>query len=569
MAWAIPVIQEIVMSDKQFGNIELRDVFEVEKLQEIQDAFAESTGFATVFSDVNGNRITKPSKLCRLCSEIVKGTEKGRERCRKSDMAFSYEADDVEIRKCTSAGLIDAVVWIKLFGRPIGKWSIGQIIDKKEDIEQLVSYADVIGVDREEYRKALEEVERFSMEQIENTCKYLSLLAKMLSEMAEANLMNKIELRKRKRAEKKHMDAKKYYKMLFKSMLNGYAIHEMIYDEEGNPLDYRFIDVNPAFEKLTNQKKEDVIGKTILEVSPDIEKFWIERYGRVQSTGEPMTFTSYSAELDRFYEVYAFRPSEGMFATIFNDVTDKMEAQEKVHQKQRLESIGTLAGGVAHEINNPINGIINYGQLILDSEDTNEENREYVTEIIRESERISSIVRNLLRFSRFERENHSLARIEDIIDTTVSLVKAIFRNDQITVRVSTGKDMHPVKCRSNQIQQVLMNLLINSRDSLNRKYPTYHADKVIDLSCYEVEIDGSIWMRITIEDRGVGIPKDVQPKIFEPFFTTKTKDEGTGLGLSISHGIISDHKGRLYFKSIEDKFTRFYIELPVDNGWQL
>ena len=556
------------MADKQFDKLELRDVFEVEKLQEIQNAFTDATGFAAVFSDIQGNRITEASGLCRLCSKIIKGTDLGKVNCKVSDLSFIPSSDDVEIKKCSSAGLIDAVVWIKLFGRPIGKWSIGQVIEENEDMEALISYADEIGVDREEYRKALMEVKRFPMKQIESTCNYLSLSAKMLSAMAEANIKNRVEIRKRISAEKKLADSNEYYKLLFTSMLNGYAVHEMIYDDEGNPANYKFIDVNPAFEKLTNQKREDVVGKTILDISPNIEKFWLERYGKVQKTGEPISFTSYSADLDRFYEVYAFRPQKGRFATIFNDVTEKMEVQEKMHQQQRLESIGTLAGGVAHEINNPINGIINYGQLILDSNDCNEENREYVTEIIRESDRISSIVKSLLQFSRYDSHNHSLARVEDIINNAVTLTRTIFKKDHISLNVTMQKDLHPIKCRSNQIQQVLINLLINAGDSMKLKYPQYNENKVIYIDCSEVESDGASWMRITIEDRGVGIPRNIQSKIFEPFFTTKQKNDGTGLGLSISYGIITDHKGKLYFKSCEDKYTKFFIELPVDNGWE-
>ncbi|MBN1624053.1 MAG: PocR ligand-binding domain-containing protein [Clostridia bacterium] len=557
------------MTNGQFDNLGLREIFGAEKLQVIQEAFTLATGFAAVFADVQGNRITKSSGECRLCTNIIKRTEIGLMKCLESDHLFTTATENVQIRKCLGSGLIDAVVWIKLFGRPIGKWCIGQVMDEKEDIEKMLGYADVIGVSREEYRNALNEVKRFSMEQIENTCRYLDVSGKMLSDMAESDIANRIELRKREKAEAELAQSNEYYKLLYTSMLNGYAIHEMIYDGEGKPVNYRFIDVNPAFEKLTNQKREDVVGKTILDVSPKIEKFWIERYGKVQKTGESITFTSYTAELERFYEVYAFRPQEGRFATIFNDVTEKMEAQEKAHQKQRLDSIGILAGGVAHEINNPINGIINYGQLLLDSNECGEENREYVTEIIKESGRISSIVKNLLQFSRYDSQNHSLARVEDIINNAVTLTRTILKSDQITINVSMQKDMHPVKCRSNQIQQVIINLLINARDSLNKRYPGYNTNKVIMLDCQEVETDGTTWMTITIEDKGVGIPKSIQSNIFEPFFTTKSKNEGTGLGLSISHGIIAEHKGRLNFKSAEGKYTKFFVELPIDNGWEL
>ncbi|MCP5495371.1 MAG: PAS domain-containing protein [Leptospiraceae bacterium] len=115
----------------------------------------------------------------------------------------------------------------------------------------------------------------------------------------------------------------KTLKLLFQEMTSGCAVHEMIYDETGNPIDYRFLDVNPAFEKLTGLKKEDIIGKRVLDVMPGTEDYWIQKYGKVATDGEPMKFENYSQEIDRYYEVVAYSPKKGYFAVIFNDITDQ------------------------------------------------------------------------------------------------------------------------------------------------------------------------------------------------------------------------------------------------------
>jgi PAS domain S-box-containing protein len=262
--------------------------------------------------------------------------------------------------------------------------------------------------------------------------------------------------------------------------------------------------------------------------------------------------------------------------TTIEDITERKRLEEEkikmeahLNQQQRLESIGTLAGGVAHEINNPINGIMNYGQLILESSDADNENSEYAKEIINESKRIAAIVENLLRFSRNEKQGHSFANINDIIEQTLSLIKTVIKHDQIDLRIDIPEGLPKLKCRSQQIQQVIMNLLTNARDALNDKYPEYNEDKLVKLYCKQFKKDNRRWLRITIEDHGNGIPEAMQENIFEPFFTSKSRDKGTGLGLSISYGIVKEHHGELTFETKEGEYTRFYLDLPVDNGWNL
>jgi two-component system CheB/CheR fusion protein len=130
------------------------------------------------------------------------------------------------------------------------------------------------------------------------------------------------------------------YRTLFQEMLDGFARHEIICDELGKPIDYRFLDVNPAFERLTGLKRDDLIGRSILEVLPGTEKHWIETYGRVALTGEPAFFEEYSAELNRYFEVRAFRTAVNQFACIFADITDRKQAERDMQAlKTRIEFI--------------------------------------------------------------------------------------------------------------------------------------------------------------------------------------------------------------------------------------
>lgn len=260
----------------------------------------------------------------------------------------------------------------------------------------------------------------------------------------------------------------------------------------------------------------------------------------------------------------------------FQDITERKRMEEEklgleahLRQQQKLEAIGTLASGIAHEINNPINGIMNFAQLIDDRLEPESPLREFAVEIGRETERVSAIVRNLLTFARQEKESHSPARIVDIVNDSISLVGTIIRRDQIALEVDMPDDLPKFKCRSQQIQQVVMNLLTNARDALNERYPEHDPDKIMKVTVRPLEKEDRPWVRVTVEDHGAGVPDEISDRIFDPFFTTKDRTKGTGLGLSISHGIVQDHHGELFFESEAGRCTRFHLDLPVDNDWSL
>jgi signal transduction histidine kinase len=241
----------------------------------------------------------------------------------------------------------------------------------------------------------------------------------------------------------------------------------------------------------------------------------------------------------------------------------RLELESKLRQQQKLESIGLLAGGVAHEINNPVNGIMNYGQLILDSENIDEDTRTFASEIVHESERVSGIVSNLLKFSRHGRKTRIPVEFKDILERTLSLVNMVFKKDNIKIITDIKDDLPKVKCNPQEIQQVLLNLITNSRDALNKKYAGEDGNKTVTISMDKMNKDGGDYLEVVVEDFGMGIDPEILDRLFDPFFTTKGPGEGTGLGLSISYGIIEEHGGALWVESEKGKYTRFHIELPL------
>lgn len=256
----------------------------------------------------------------------------------------------------------------------------------------------------------------------------------------------------------------------------------------------------------------------------------------------------------------------------FHDITDRVllakqnsEMDAYVRNQQKLQSIGTLASGVAHEINNPINGIMNYSQVIIDNLDDKSQAENCAKEIIHEAERVSDIVQNLLGFSRPNQVSFEDVDVKEIIEQTLSLVRATVRHDRIDLQLDIPDDLPNVRCRSSQIQQVIMNLVTNARDSLNAKYPGTDKNKILNIIVKQTVVEENQFIRITIEDLGTGIPTTVQNRIFDPFFTTKSRDKGTGLGLAISYSIAKEHKGSITFDTKVGEYTRFHLDLPIKN----
>lgn len=252
------------------------------------------------------------------------------------------------------------------------------------------------------------------------------------------------------------------------------------------------------------------------------------------------------------------------FALIhISDITKEIFVQQQLIQREKMASVGELAAGVAHEINNPINGVINYAQLLIDEDQEQGDEAGIPRRIMKEAERVAKIVKNLLSFSRETEDAPTPVTIQDIVSDTIELVEMRFNNDGIQLGIDIPDDLPGVIVNRHKIQQVFLNLLSNAHYALNEKFSEFDANKVITIKGEATEVNGEKYSRIKIQDQGIGIPEEIIEKICDPFFSTKPSGEGTGLGLSISFGIIKDQGGNLLFESIEGEYTRVIVDLPA------
>ena len=367
------------------------------------------------------------------------------------------------------------------------------------------------------------------------------------------------------------------YQTLFREMLDGFALHEIICDARGRPVDYRFLAVNPAFEHLTGLKASSVVGRTVREVMPEIEPYWIETYGKVALTGEPAFFENDSAELKKHFEVTAFQPAVNQFACIFTDITDRQKVKEEkakldaqLQQAQKMESIGSLAGGIAHDLNNILFPISGLSEMLLDDMPADTPVHKSVEQIHKSAKRGSDLVKQILAFSRQSNPQKLPIRIQPILKEALKLAQAtIPRNIEVNSHISTDCGM--VSADPTQIHQIAMNLITNAFHAVEKTGGTIQIElkSVAAIPFGEKDelpfpaIQSGRYACIAVSDTGIGINKSVIDKIFDPYFTTKELGKGTGLGLSVVHGIVKEHGGDIRVYSEVGKGTAFHVYLPL------
>ncbi len=239
------------------------------------------------------------------------------------------------------------------------------------------------------------------------------------------------------------------------------------------------------------------------------------------------------------------------FTAVIHDISDRKEMQTKLAQAERLAAVGELAAGVAHEVNNPINTVINCAQLIQDGDAPGEN----CATIIEEGQRIAEIVQSLLQFARDDRDRPQPTSLDDVVQRTLRLIAENLKRHGIGLEVAVPEHLPQVHARPQQIQQVLLNLLINAKDALVNAAQDHR----------RVRISAAARDRgaeLVVADNGPGVPEKLGARIFEPFVTTKRARGGTGLGLSISKSIVEGYGGTLTVDSAAGHGATFRVWLP-------
>lgn len=241
-------------------------------------------------------------------------------------------------------------------------------------------------------------------------------------------------------------------------------------------------------------------------------------------------------------------------ALTLHDTTEAVLMRERLFQSEKMASVGQLVSGVAHELNNPLTGILGFAQLLL-ARALDPDSRRYVETIAGEAERASKIVQNLLSFARRRRPEKTLVNLTTLVERVLELREYELRVHDIAVHRDYAPDLPPCFVDPHQIQQVLLNVLINAEQAVK----SGRGPRRITVRTASV----AGWVRVTVQDNGPGIPPEHLRRVFDPFFTTKPVGEGTGLGLTISFGIVEEHHGRISVDSRPGEGATVTIDLPI------
>ena len=505
----------------------------------------------------------------------------------------------------------------------------------------------------------------------------------------------------RKRAEEALRESELRLRLSIDNMLEAYALHEAIFDEKGKMVDYRFLEFNPAAQKISNMAREEIVGRTALELYPHIaERGLMDRYADVMATGVPAVVDDFyyaGDKLDKVLDISCFRIDDRHFVCVFRDITERKrtekalseteakfrrilestplpiaymnnngsityrndrfvqvfgyseaevptvaewwsraypdekyrqwvtqnwdaavkqaaetgkdiesaeyqvtckdgrlrkiiisgtmindnllatfiditerkQMEERLRQSQKIEAVGQLAGGVAHDFNNMLGVILGHVEMAIDIVDPEKALHANLQEIKKAAVRSSNLTQQLLAFARKQVVSPKVVDLNETIEGTLKMLRRLIGED-VHLNWLPGAALSPINIDPSQIDQILANLCVNARDaiagvgkitietgniSINDEYCADHPDF----------LPGDYAMLI-VSDNGCGIDKETLGKIFEPFFTTKEMGKGTGLGLATIYGIVKQNNGFINVYSEPGQGTIFRIYLPRHLG---
>jgi len=382
---------------------------------------------------------------------------------------------------------------------------------------------------------------------------------RLVNKLEKKMLDLETEVARRKHAEEKLRQSEEKYRTLFEATADGILIADM----ETRQFQY----ANPAMCRMLGYTEEELRTMDVAAIHPKEDLQRVVAEFEAQARGYKTLATDIPCLRKDGTIVYADINTVSIIVDgrrcnsgFFRDITMRRQAEQKALVNAKLASVGELVAGVAHEVNNPLTGIIGYAQLLAERQDVPQNVKEDLQKIYEESQRTVRIVQNLLRFARQYKPEKSLVNINELLERTLELEAYKLRTSNIGLSTKLAANPPLILADYNQIQQVILNIVTNAEQSIadiRRKGKITLTTVVI-----------ADYVRISISDNGPGISPANMIKIFDPFFTTKSESGGSGLGLSVCHGIITEHGGNIYAESTLGKGTTFIIELPIATGAQ-
>jgi PAS domain S-box-containing protein len=394
--------------------------------------------------------------------------------------------------------------------------------------------------------------------------------------LAKISLIIK-DITERKKTELALQESEEKYRCLFENVPNAFAYCRIVNDEEGKPVDFVYLEVNEAFEKLTGTKKVDIIGRKATEAITGLRENHpelFEIFGRVAKTGKTEHFEINFKPLGFWLSIFVYCPKKGSFATVFENITEQkqiekklkeysegleitvatrtqelMEANDRLVKAERFAAIGELAGMIGHDLRNPLTAIKNAVYYLDRKQGTSMDakTKEMFKIIDRSVEHANKIIGNLLEYSKEITLEIEEATPKSLLDYILLMIQI---PNHIKIMDRT-QDEPTIWVDSNKMERVFINLIKNAIDAMPEK-------GTLTISSRS---DGEN-VEFSFADTGTGMSEQTKSKIFMPLFTTKA--QGMGFGLAICKRIIEAHGGRITVESSLSKGTTFIVTLPIE-----
>ncbi|UPU36201.1 response regulator [Geomonas paludis] len=354
------------------------------------------------------------------------------------------------------------------------------------------------------------------------------------------------------------------YRLLFENMGNGFALLKMLLGPMGAPADFRFVEVNPAFEAFTGRSEEDLVGGTMLELLPDFESSQLESLGQLAREGTPLFLERYFFN-GKWCQVWLFRPKPGYCGMIINDITKQQLLEDKLRQAIKMESVGRLAGGVAHEFNNMLSVIIGYTEMLGMEYHSHRRIADNLHEICEAAQRCRDLTAQLLCFSRQQLVSPQTIDVNEAFGELARKVSCLAgRRTRMSLKLC--RESWPVRIDPAQLEEIVANIVSNAGaampDGGDLVIGTENVTVGEEVCSANIDAAPGEYLEIAISDSGHGMDPETCRRVFDPFFTTREVGQGSGLGLASVYGMVTQNGGFVTVESQRGVGTTFRVCLP-------
>ncbi len=569
-------LRAITEPEGDIGTLELSDIIDAELLQSLMEDFYQITGMFGAVIDISGKVLVSVGWQ-DICTKFHRCNPETLNNCIESDTILTHGVLEGTSKTyhCKN-NMWDIATPLMIGGRHLGNVFMGQYFleDESPDVAHFRKQARKYGFHEEEYLAALDRVPRFSKETVERGMLFYSKLARIISTLSFSTINQSRLLNEHKQVEENLKVSEDKFRTLYENAPLSYQS----LNEDGS-----YKDINPTCLKTLGYERHEIIGKYYKDfLHPDWQAHFEDNFENFKKRGYVNDIEFKIRHKDGHYldilleGCMGYHPDGSVRQTycVFSDITERkkiekelLESEEKLHQSQKMEAFGQIAGGMAHDFNNVLSGILSSSELLrLPQNGLNEKSLKYVDIISQASIRASDLIRKLLAFSRKGKIVTKNLDIHQILSDTADILRGTI-DKKISISVTEDAQIYNLVGDLSAIESTFINLGINSSQAMPYGGEIRLSTKNIYLNqkycnSSSFEITPGNFLQIEIKDTGCGIAKENLQKIFEPFYTTKEQGKGTGLGLSAVYGTIQDHHGVIEVYSKVGSGTTFNILLP-------